>query len=213
MTMNRRFFLIGTAGVTLAACDPSISFDREAGITADEGGFGNPTMHNVMLHSGQISLAEVMTERFHAEVPSMVNFAFDSAELDEEARAILRMQAHWMRQFPELRFKIYGHTDAVGNAAYNRRLGQRRADAVARYLVSQRVPRSSIIAVVSRGEDQPLIVTQGREPANRRTVTEISGAVRRRGTQMDGEYAQVIHRQYVSSAQEAHTLELAGGSD
>ena len=204
MAINRRFFLMGAASLGLAACsDPSHQFNREAGISIDEGGFGNPTMHNTMLQSGQISLAEVMTRRFHAEVPSMVNFAFDSAVLDEDAKAILRIQAQWMRQFPELRYKIYGHTDAVGTAAYNIRLGQRRANAVMHYLVSRNIPRKSIIAVVSRGESQPLIASEGYEPANRRTVTEISGLVRR-ATVMDGQYARIIHREYVASATEQH---------
>ncbi len=206
MALKRRIFLLGALGFGLAACSETSSFHREAGARLDEGGFGNPTMHNSMLQSGQISLAEVMTHRFHAEVPSMVNFAFDSAALDQEAQAILRMQAHWMKQFPELRYTIYGHTDLVGSAAYNRQLGQRRANAVMRQLVALGVPRRSIIAVVSRGETQPLIVTSGKEPANRRTVTEISGLVRRAQI-LDGQYARIIRREYVASATEQHRPE------
>lgn len=198
MAMNRRFFLLGTMGFGLSACGPS--FDKEAGIEIDEGGFGNPTMNNHLVQTGQISLAEIMTRRFHAEVPSMVNFAFDSAALSDEARGILRSQADWMKRFPELRFTVYGHTDAVGSDAYNHRLGLRRAQAVRRHLVGLGVPHRSIIAVVSRGSDQPLIVTEGREPANRRTVTEISGAIRRHPTIMNGQYARIIHREYVASA-------------
>jgi len=200
MPLTRRIFLTGVAGAALTACGPD--FDREAGIGIDEGGFGNPTMHNQLLQSGEITLAEVMTRRFHAEVPSMVNFDFDSATLSKQARATLRAQAHWMKQFPELRYKVYGHTDAVGSAAYNRRLGQRRADAVRRHLVSAGVPAHAIIAVVSRGEDQPLVVSEGREPANRRTVTEIAGHIRRRADVMNGEYARILHREYVASATE-----------
>lgn len=208
MAINRRNFMIGAAGLGLTACSsPHSSFNREAGSTIDEGGFGNPTMHNTMLQSGQISLAQIMSRRFHAEVPSMVNFAFDSAALDEEAIAILKIQAHWMKQFPELRYTIYGHTDAVGSATYNYRLGLRRANAVKRCLMSFGVPGSSIVAVVSRGETQPLIVSEGYEPANRRTVTEISGMLRRRGTNMDGRYARVIQREYVASAREDHRVE------
>ncbi len=201
MAMNRRFFLLGATGLGLAACsDPHSSFNREAGIGLDEGGFGNPTMHNHMVQTGKLSLAKVMSWRFHAEVPSMVNFAFDSAKLDKEAMKILRMQAHWMKQFPELRYTIYGHTDKVGSASYNYNLGLRRARAVRDHLVSLGVPRRSIEAVVSRGETQPLIVTEGREPANRRTVTEISGHVRRRQL-LDGEYAAIVHREYVDTAE------------
>lgn len=199
--MKRRFFLLGAAGFGLGACtDPHHPFNREAGIEVDEGAFGNPTMHNTLVQTGKLNIAEIMSRRFDAEVPSMVNFAFDSARLDAEAQAILRRQAHWMKQFPELRFRIYGHTDLVGSDAYNMRLGQRRANAVRDYLIRQNVPRDSIIATVSRGERQPLIVTQGREPANRRTVTEVAGMIRRHPTVMHGQYAHVLHRDYIRSA-------------
>ena len=200
MTITRRFFLLGAGGFGLSAC--GAGFNQEAGTVLDEGGFGNPSMHNHLLQTGQITLAEVMTKRFHDEVPSMVNFDFGSAALSSKARRALRIQAGWMKQFPELRFKVYGHTDAVGSAAFNDRLGMRRARAVQRYLASLGVPRRSIIAVVSRGENQPLIVSEGREPANRRTVTEISGSVRRRATRMNGEYARIIQREYIASATE-----------
>ncbi|SUZ33032.1 Outer membrane lipoprotein Omp16 [Roseibaca ekhonensis] len=202
MAVNRRFFLLGSAGLGLSACGGS--FHHEAGIGLDEGGFGNPTMHNHLVQTGKISLAEIMTRRFHDEVPSMVNFDFDSAALSAEAKSTLRIQADWMKQFPELRYTIYGHTDAVGSNASNKRLGLHRARAVRRYLVSLGVPHRSIIAVVSRGENQPLIVSEGREPANRRTVTEISGSIRRGADMMNGEYARVIQREYVASATEQH---------
>lgn len=197
MALSRRFFLAGTIGFGVVACGPS--FNREAGIGIDEGGFGNPTMNNTLLQSGEISLAKIMTRRFHAEVPSMVNFAFDSSSLDAEAHAVLKHQAHWMKQFPELRYKIYGHTDTVGSEAYNMRLGQRRANTVMRQLIHLGVPSNSILAVVSRGETQPLIAADGYEPANRRTVTEIVGVVRR-AQRLDGEYAHLVHREYVASA-------------
>ena len=58
-----------------------------------------------------------------------------------------------MKRFPELRFTVYGHTDAVGSTASNYRLGLRRAQAVRNYLVARGVPHRSIIAIVSRGEE------------------------------------------------------------
>jgi len=203
MAVDRRFFLLGAAGFGLSACGSS--FEREAGIGLDEGAFGNPTMHNHLVQTGQISLAEIMTRRFHDEVPSMVNFDFGSAALSSDAKSILLKQADWMKRFPELRFTVYGHTDAVGSTASNYRLGLRRAQAVRNYLVARGVPHRSIIAIVSRGEEQPLIVSEGREPANRRTVTEISGAIRRHPNVMNGEYARIIHREYVASGAQVST--------
>lgn len=201
MAMDRRFFLLASAALGLSACAGPDAV-QEAGITLDEGNFGNPTMHNHLVQTGKISLAVVMSRRFAAEVPSMVNFAFDSAHLDDEAKRILRRQAHWMKQFPELRYRIFGHTDAVGTDAYNHRLGQRRANTVRDYLVHLGVHRGLIIATVSRGSRQPLVVSEGKEPANRRTVTEIDGVVRRHPTVMNGQYAQIVHRSYIASAVE-----------
>ena len=97
----------------------------------------------------------------------------------DAAQAILRQQADWIRQFPEVRFRVYGHTDAGWvRTATTSALGQRRANAVVDYLTSQGISRSRLEAVVSFGETQPLIVTQGRERRNRRTVTEVSGLCR-----------------------------------
>jgi hypothetical protein len=61
-------------------------------------------------------------------------------------------------------------------------------------------------AVVSFGETQPLIVTEGRERRNRRTVTEVSGVVEKRPGELDGKYAQIIYREYVNSAAPLSTL-------
>ncbi len=172
----------------------------EAGHEVDGGAFGNATMNNTLVMNGDRSYAIGLANRFAAEIPTMVNFAFDSAVLDAEARAALDLQANWIRQFPEIRFRVYGHTDLVGSNAYNRRLGKRRANAVVRYLSARGINRSRLEAVASFGETQPLIVTQARERKNRRTVTEVTGFVKRHPTILDGKYAQVIYREYVESA-------------
>lgn len=135
-----------------------------------------------------------------------VNFAFNSAALDAGARDTLREQANWIRQFPEVRFNVYGHTDKVGNATYNKRLGLNRANAVVNYLVSQGVERSRLEALVSYGETQPLIVTEGKERRNRRTVTEVSGFVAGHEHLLDGNYAAVVYREYLVSGEVPSTL-------
>lgn len=199
--------LIAGLGLTLAlgACAQTWgpvpnSFLREAGAQADTGLFGNATMNNTMIMSGEKDYVVSLANRFAEEVPSTITFAFDSARLDGTARAVLDQQASWIRQFPEVRFRVYGHTDAVGSDAYNRRLGQRRANAVVAYLSSRGISRGRLEAVVSYGETQPLIVTQGRERRNRRTVTEVSGFLKRHPTVLDGKYARVVYREYVQSA-------------
>jgi len=196
--------LAAVAGAALVAgCgDINRNFYLEAGASLDRGNFGDATMNNTLIQNGDLSYTVALARRFAEEVPNTINFAFDSAQLDDEARAILRRQADWIRQFPEVRFRVFGHTDLVGSAAYNRSLGLRRANAAVAYLGTQGISRSRLEAVVSLGETQPIVATEARERRNRRTMTEVSGFVRRHPTVLNGKYAEVIFREYVESATE-----------
>ncbi len=199
--------LCGASLLALAACGPEAAsrFHSESGAELDEGGFGNPTMHNILVMSGQRDYVMHLGTRFAQEVPSTVTFDFNSAVLDAEAQAILRRQADWIRQFPEVRFRVYGHTDLVGSAAYNQALGMRRAQAVVSFLVGQGISRSRLEAVVSYGKTRPVIAIPGPERQNRRTVTEVSGFVQSHPLILNGKYAEVIFREYVLSAGERTT--------
>jgi len=205
IAMKLKLTGITALAASLMACAPSsdpvyTQFYREAGALADTGSFGNATLNNRLVMTGERQYTFDLANRFASEVTSTVNFAFNSAQLDANAQAVLRQQAQWIRQFPEIRFRVYGHTDAVGSNRFNKRLGLRRANSVVHFLSTQGISRSRLEAVVSFGESQPLIVTQGRERKNRRTVTEVSGFVKRHPTVLDGKYAQIIYRDYVTSA-------------
>lgn len=202
------------AAALLAGCstttDDFPKLQYEAGAVIDTGSFGNSTMNNVMVQSAQEDYRVNLARRFAAEIDSTVNFEFNSTVLDAEARQVLTRQADWIRQFPEVRFRVYGHTDLVGSQAYNRGLGLRRAQAVVAFLTTQGIDRSRLEAVASFGETQPLIATNDRERRNRRTVTEVSGFVEANPLVLDGKYAQVIYREYIARAVPA--AELSGTS-
>ena len=187
-------------GLSVSACG------YEAGHELDRGNFGNSTLNNALVMSGERDYAVQLAHRFAQEVPPTINFDFDSAQLDANARAVLNEQATWIKQFPEVRFRVYGHTDSVGSSGYNKSLGLRRARAAVRYLSSRGISRTRLEAVVSYGETQPLIVSQGRERQNRRTVTEVSGFLKNHPSLLDGKYAQVVYREYIASAVPASTL-------
>ena len=189
----------------LAACsspqNTHANWLKEVGAELDTyGHFGSATAHNTAIQNGDKSFEINMASRFAAEVDTTVNFAFNSAVLDAEARETLSKQANWIKQFPEIRFKVFGHTDAVGSDAYNKRLGKRRANAVVNYFAAQGISRNRLEALVSFGETQPVIASEGRERKNRRTVTEVSGFVRGHPNVLDGKYAAIIYREYVASA-------------
>ncbi|WP_299141422.1 OmpA family protein [uncultured Tateyamaria sp.] len=206
------------SSLALSACGPSsdpvyTQFYREAGSLVDTGQFGNATANNTLILTGERQYTFDLANRFASEVITTVNFAFNSSTLDAGARDALNQQAQWIRQFPEIRFRVYGHTDAVGSSGYNKRLGLARANAVVHYLSTRGISRTRLEAVASFGETQPLIVTQGRERRNRRTVTEVSGFVKSHPTVLDGKYAQIIYRDYIKSGEAPSQLSGIVGSD
>lgn len=219
--MAMRTLLIGAfALASLAACAPDPtrpSFNGEAGQAASDGGFGNATLNNALVQSGERSYAASLSGRFASDVPTTVNFAFNSAELDAEARRVLAAQAAFIRQFPEVRFSVTGHADLVGSERYNQALGLRRARAAVAFLVSQGVPASRLEALVSEGETEPVVASNGPQRANRRAVTDVMGFVRGTPLVLNGKYAEIVFRDYVLSAgapqtvQETETEDLAVG--
>ena len=203
--------MVATAGLcTLAACtgiDGEVYRSySEVGALSGGPSHGTAYTNNEKVMTGEKGYVLDLSNRFADEVTTTVNFAFNSAQLDAAARNALRAQAAWIKQFPEVRFRVYGHTDAVGPTAYNKRLGLRRAHAVVSYLSSLGISRQRLEAVVSFGETQPLIVSQGRERRNRRTVTEVSGFIASHPVIMDGQYAEVVYRETVKSAKPASDL-------
>jgi len=194
--------LLLAAAVTLSGC--GADFHREAGAQVDEGGFGNPNMNNILVMTGQASSTQALAERFAREVPPTITFAFNSSALTPEAQATLRRQADWIRQFPEIRFRVYGHTDLVGSDSYNKALGMRRARATIAYLSSQGISTSRLEAVASFGKTRPVVQTTAPEERNRRTVTEVTGFVKGHPMLLNGKYAEVIFREYVEGATRVH---------
>ena len=194
--------IVSVSLIALSACGNQ--FDNAVGSRIDSGQFGNATMNNQLVQTGQRSFMQALGERFAAEVPSTITFAFNSAELSPEAQATLQQQAGWIRQFPEIRFRVYGHTDLVGSNAYNKALGMRRARAAVAYLTSQGINGARLEAVVSYGKTRPVIQTPGPEQRNRRTVTEVSGFANGKPMTLNGKYAEIIFREYVQEATWRH---------
>jgi outer membrane protein OmpA-like peptidoglycan-associated protein len=99
----------------------------------------------------------------------LVFFDWDRADLTARAREIIAEAAQNARRAAATRIEVAGHADRSGTPAYNQRLSQRRADAVAAELVARGIARDEI-AVSAYGESRPLVPTADgvREPQNRR---------------------------------------------
>jgi peptidoglycan-associated lipoprotein len=83
-----------------------------------------------------------------------VFFDYDRAEIRGDMIATLQGNATWLKSNPNVRFTIEGHCDERGSEEYNLGLGDRRANAVKEFLVSQGVAVNRI-NTVSYGEERP----------------------------------------------------------
>jgi OOP family OmpA-OmpF porin len=93
-----------------------------------------------------------------------VTFELNSARLTPQAEDTLRRVTDALKGEPNLRAEIAGHTDSSGDAAYNQRLSQERANSVLEFLVSQGIDRSRLVAR-GYGEERP--VASNDTPAGR----------------------------------------------
>jgi len=172
-----------------------------AGNLPNQNSFSQASTQNYLVQTGQGGSAaylQGLSQQFRDEVPTMINFDFNSTQLDGEAKRILNLQAAWIMAHPTVKFRVYGHTDKVGSDSFNRRLGLRRARAAVNYLVSQGAPRSRLEAFTSLGETQPVVNTENRERLNRRTVTDVFGfAPRVIPSDFDGKRAVIVYGNYV----------------
>ncbi|MDF1719225.1 MAG: OmpA family protein [Minwuia sp.] len=96
-------------------------------------------------------------------------FGFDSAELDDAARATLDEIARQTSAYPQADVQVIGHTDRAGNATYNRRLAEARAARVAEALRLRGINLARIDEIPA-GESAPAVATADgvAEPQNRR---------------------------------------------
>jgi len=82
-------------------------------------------------------------------------FAYDSDNIQGNARTNLTNLAESLQKYPKTEVLIVGHTDATGSDTYNQGLSDRRASSSATYLVSQGIERSRI-RTAGRGETEPI---------------------------------------------------------
>ena len=86
---------------------------------------------------------------------SDVLFDIDSAVLKEGARGALDEAAAVFLEYPKTAIIAQGHTDSTGTEAHNLELSERRAKAVAAYLIGRGVDAARITSV-GYGEGHPI---------------------------------------------------------
>lgn len=148
MKALRRGLLIGAVSI-LAACSKNTG--QMDGAYGDEGvqakGLGQFTHF-----PGQRAGESYTTQAPHNQ---LYLFSYDNSELNPKYVPSLNAQAAYLRDHPNARIMISGHTDERGSREYNVALGERRANAVADVLRSEGVS-SRQVRVVSYGKERPI---------------------------------------------------------
>ena len=112
---------------------------------------------------------------FNQTLGDRVLFAVDQSTLSSEAQQILAGQAQWLNNHPQYSALIEGHADEQGTREYNLALGERRANSVREFLVSQGVAGNRL-RTISYGKERPIEIcsVEACYAKNRRAVTVLS---------------------------------------
>ncbi len=106
-----------------------------------------------------------------------VKFPLNSAELSEQAKQKLTEFAEKLKgENKSVYLEVQGHTDSTGGEELNYRLGDRRAEAVRRFLSKQGIALNRM-STISYGEAEPVVENKTRSgrAQNRRVVVVVMG--------------------------------------
>jgi outer membrane protein OmpA-like peptidoglycan-associated protein len=117
---------------------------------------------------------ERVGEGINVTFASGLLFAFNSDEIQSTAGENLKELAASLNRYPDSQLLIVGHTDNVGDDAYNQGLSDRRANSAAAYLAAQGVARTRL-ATSGKGEAEPVATndTDAGRQQNRRVEVAI----------------------------------------
>jgi VWFA-related protein len=100
-----------------------------------------------------------------------IEFESDQAAIRNESAPVVEDVARLMRQYPDMRLEVRGHTDDRGTPEYNLDLSHRRARAVADALIDRGIARSRL-RVTGFGESRPVASNDSEEGRRRNRRTE-----------------------------------------
>jgi peptidoglycan-associated lipoprotein len=161
--------------LAIVALVSACSSDKDTGDNGMAGGGAGMGAGSGM-GAGRNGMVTPGTEEDLAQnVGDRVFFATDHSDLSSEARGTLDRQAQWLKKYANLSITIEGNSDERGTREYNLALGERRADAVRKYLVASGV-EASRIQTISYGKERPAV--EGNDESawaqNRRAVTVVN---------------------------------------
>jgi len=143
------------------------AIDQEGGSTV-YGGSGQGGISSSSLSGDRTAAEELAAQQALRNITTFY-FDFDTSEIKPEARDVLIAHAHYLADHPGVRVRLEGHADDRGTKEYNLALGERRANAVLRFLVVNGASRGQM-QTISYGEEKPAVMgtSEGARAQNRR---------------------------------------------
>jgi len=152
--MHFKFLSLFAALLLLGACATEPETTQE---TTSEGEMVTEQVEETVTTTEMVGPEAGSQEDLAVEVGDRVFFAFDSSDLDDEARATVQKLAAWMNENPAVTLTIEGYCDERGTREYNLALGERRANAARDYLVALGI-NPSRLSTISFGKERPAVM-------------------------------------------------------
>ncbi|CAM2009816.1 peptidoglycan-associated lipoprotein Pal [Acanthopleuribacter pedis] len=135
--------------------------DDATRISEDEVGYPTSPYDEESIDSQKLNVIDTYNSNLPGNLDwDPVFFNFDQSALTESARDKLSRYAQALKANPDMPILLEGHADTRGTDDYNLALGERRAQAVKRYLLQLGVPANQM-RTISYGELKPLDPSKG----------------------------------------------------
>jgi outer membrane protein OmpA-like peptidoglycan-associated protein len=148
---------VSAAAAAAAAADAKAAAAANAAMTADSKGQKGIETGTMAAKSVDTLREDVRNGKFKMTKSDTVLFGFNRKNLSDEAKAQLDTFVQSLDGLSRYIVEIQGFTDKTGSPVYNDMLSQERAEAVARYLATHKVPLRNITMMgtgVAEGEQK-----------------------------------------------------------
>lgn len=88
-------------------------------------------------------------------LPERILFDFDNADIPPQSQLLITNLSDQLKKYDLTKLKVIGHTDNIGNEAYNIKLSEKRAQSVADVFIKNEF-KTENIQVIGKGSVQPI---------------------------------------------------------
>ncbi|MGB8711590.1 MAG: peptidoglycan-associated lipoprotein Pal [Onishia taeanensis] len=159
VTPYAKHLAVAVSLVIMAGCS-STGGTQDGSMAGSEGAAGTSGGASSQgMNAGQVGSSSMgMRDGQQDGIPQVrtIYFDYDRDTIRSEFEPVMAAHAQFLRSHPNANVVLQGHTDERGTREYNLALGERRANAVQRFLMVQGVSPSQL-EVVSYGEERPAV--------------------------------------------------------